>query len=249
MPIHPVTERVLRGTSHSNLPPSVEAAYYRKCIELKRRVEEIEANNDKYRTSINRHAAAIKRLRLERAFLINTILQETDKKPEPGTNQPISDESESIPPTPQEKPVRAKRAPKPPSAKNPSASSPAPPSVSDVPRQSSAGAVPPAGIMAPGPTIPTIHHSDLHPPPNAIPGTATFRTYPAPPLGAVDGSRSSVPPTLPPISQIGVGASAPPPYANGTSEHGPPPQQVQEDVMMTDAPNPSGFNAVNQSGA
>jgi hypothetical protein len=99
MPIHPVTERVLRGTANSPLPPSVEAAYYRKCIELKRRVEEIETNNDKYRTSINRHAAAIKRLRLERAFLINAILSETDSKPIAGTNQPISDESESIPPT------------------------------------------------------------------------------------------------------------------------------------------------------
>jgi len=100
MPEQPVSERVIRGTSNSPLPPSVEAAYYRKCIELKRRVEEIESNNDKYRSAINRHASAIKRLRGERAFLIDTIVRETGTKPATGnSNQPASDDSESIPPT------------------------------------------------------------------------------------------------------------------------------------------------------
>jgi hypothetical protein len=88
-----ITERVLHGTANSPLPPSVEAAYYRKCIELKRRIEEIEANNDKRRVRIERHHRAIKKLRLERAFLLDTLTRQTADKVSD------SDKSSSPPPT------------------------------------------------------------------------------------------------------------------------------------------------------
>ncbi|KAK3079687.1 hypothetical protein LTS18_004134, partial [Coniosporium uncinatum] len=40
----------VRGvTANTPLPPSVEKAYYKKCIELKRRINEIEDNNDAVR--------------------------------------------------------------------------------------------------------------------------------------------------------------------------------------------------------
>ena len=87
------TERVLRGTANSPLPPSVEAAYYQKCIELKRRVEEIEINNDKMRLSIDRHNRAIKKLRLERALLLDALVRQTSDKASD------SDKSSSPPPT------------------------------------------------------------------------------------------------------------------------------------------------------
>ena len=47
-PTDPATiERVARGVSNTNLPPSIEGAYYKKCIDIKRRIDEIEGNNDK----------------------------------------------------------------------------------------------------------------------------------------------------------------------------------------------------------
>jgi len=104
MPPQTVNDRVMHGVSNSNLPPSVEAAYYRKCIELKRRVNEIESNNDKMRTSIERSHRACDKLRLERNVLIAEITRQTAQK-ETG-----SQKSESPPPTPQEKPTRTKRS-------------------------------------------------------------------------------------------------------------------------------------------
>ena len=83
----------MHGVSNSNLPPSVEAAYYRKCIELKRRVNEIESNNDKMRTNIERSHRACDKLRLERNVLIAEITRQTAQK-ETG-----SQKSESPPPT------------------------------------------------------------------------------------------------------------------------------------------------------
>jgi hypothetical protein len=119
----------MHGVSNSPLPPSVEAAYYRKCIELKRRVEEIEGNNDKMRTTIDRAHRACNKLRLERDFLVAELARQMAK--ETG-----SEKSDSPPPTvrdlasnslhllcimiqkltwtlplqPQEKPTRAKRS-------------------------------------------------------------------------------------------------------------------------------------------
>lgn len=68
------TERVMRGvSSNSPLPPSVETAYYRKCIELKRRINDIEENNDTLRTRKARIERAVLKLRMERAMMLERI--------------------------------------------------------------------------------------------------------------------------------------------------------------------------------
>ena len=55
------------------LAPSVEKAYYRKCIELKRRLNEIEEANDAARLRRLRLDRAITKMRLERAFLLEQL--------------------------------------------------------------------------------------------------------------------------------------------------------------------------------
>ncbi|KAG8624792.1 hypothetical protein KVT40_007859 [Elsinoe batatas] len=55
------------------LPPSVEKAYYRKCIELKRRLNEVEEANDAARVRRLRLDRAILKMRLERAFLLEQL--------------------------------------------------------------------------------------------------------------------------------------------------------------------------------
>lgn len=91
---HPTAERAMASvTSNSPLPPSVEAAYYRKCIELKRRINEIEASNDELRLRKVRTERAILKLRLERAFLLEHI----EKRMKNNVDE--SDESDSPPPT------------------------------------------------------------------------------------------------------------------------------------------------------
>ncbi|KAM0701739.1 hypothetical protein Q7P35_010648 [Cladosporium inversicolor] len=61
------------------LAPSVEKAYYRKCIQLKRRLNEVEAANEEARTRRVRLDRAIMKMRLERAFL----LEQLSKRVEP----------------------------------------------------------------------------------------------------------------------------------------------------------------------
>lgn len=85
------------------LPPSVEAAYYRKCIALKRRLNEIEANNEAARLRKVRLDRAILKMRLERAFLLERLAERM------APNVDDSDRSTSPPPTPHEKPTRGKR--------------------------------------------------------------------------------------------------------------------------------------------
>lgn len=80
-------------TSNTPLLPSVEAAYYRKCIELKRRINEIEESNDALRLRKVRAERGILKLRLERAFLLEQIEKRMQN------NVDDSDESESPPPT------------------------------------------------------------------------------------------------------------------------------------------------------
>lgn len=90
----PIPERALSSvTANSPLPPSVEAAYYRKCIELKRRINEIEESNDAMRLRKVRAERGIMKLRLERAFLLEQI----EKKMRDNVDE--SDESGSPPPT------------------------------------------------------------------------------------------------------------------------------------------------------
>jgi hypothetical protein len=90
-----LTDRVMHGVSaNSPLPPSVETAYYRKCIELKRRITEIEDNNDAQRLKKLRIERAILKMRLERAMLLEQIAEKMAEH-----NPDDSDESNSPPPT------------------------------------------------------------------------------------------------------------------------------------------------------
>ncbi|KAF2751378.1 hypothetical protein M011DRAFT_112424 [Sporormia fimetaria CBS 119925] len=92
-----------RAVAHKELPPSVETAYYRKCIELRRRINDIEENNDATRLRISRTNRGITKLRLERAFL----LEQLQKRMQYSVDD--SDRSSSPPPTPTDKPLRSKR--------------------------------------------------------------------------------------------------------------------------------------------
>ncbi|RYP14402.1 hypothetical protein DL765_006391 [Monosporascus sp. GIB2] len=87
-----------------SLPPTVEEAYRRKCVQLKQRTKEIEDENDAYRLRLTRLKRQIQKSRLERAFLLEQISRRTS------TNVEDSEGSPSPPPTPQEKPLRTKRA-------------------------------------------------------------------------------------------------------------------------------------------
>ncbi|KAI8625224.1 hypothetical protein F5Y19DRAFT_479730 [Xylariaceae sp. FL1651] len=86
-----------------SLPPTVEEAYRRKCIQLKERSKEIEDENDAYRLRLSRLKRQIQKLRLERALLLEQISKRTS------TNVEDSEGSPSPPPTPQDKPLRTKR--------------------------------------------------------------------------------------------------------------------------------------------
>lgn len=93
-PYNGIVDRVMHGVSaNSPLPPSVETAYYRKCIELKRRINEIEESNDSLRVRKMRSERAILKMRLERGFLLEKIAQTMKENPDD------SDQSNSPPPT------------------------------------------------------------------------------------------------------------------------------------------------------
>ncbi|KAL1881403.1 hypothetical protein VTK73DRAFT_4163 [Phialemonium thermophilum] len=85
------------------LPPSVEEAYRRKCIQLKQRTNEVEEANDAARLRLNRLKRQVEKMRLERAFLLEQLARRTS------TNVEDSEGSPSPPPTPKEKPLRIKR--------------------------------------------------------------------------------------------------------------------------------------------
>jgi hypothetical protein len=59
--------------SHRNSPlaPSQEMAYRQKCIDLKRRLSEIEANNDSLHQKLKRERHFQDKMRLNRAILLN----------------------------------------------------------------------------------------------------------------------------------------------------------------------------------
>lgn len=75
------------------LPPSVEEAYRRKCIQLKRRTNEVEEDNEAARLRLVRLRRGVEKLRLERAFLLDQLAKRTS------TNVEDSDGSPSPPPT------------------------------------------------------------------------------------------------------------------------------------------------------
>ncbi|KAF2112635.1 hypothetical protein BDV96DRAFT_497425 [Lophiotrema nucula] len=93
-----------RAFAQKDLPPSVETAYYRKCIELRRRINDIEENNDGTRLRIKRLNRAVIKMRLERAFLLEQLEKHMEY------NVDDSDRSSSPPPTPTDKPLRSKRS-------------------------------------------------------------------------------------------------------------------------------------------
>jgi hypothetical protein len=93
-----------RAVSSKDLPPSVEGAYYRKCIDLRRRITDIEENNDGTRLRITRLNRGIQKMRLERAFLLEQLNKHMEY------NVDDSDRSSSPPPTPTDKPLRSKRS-------------------------------------------------------------------------------------------------------------------------------------------
>lgn len=87
----------------SPLPPSVEEAYRRKCVQLKNRTNEVEDANDAARLRLARIKRQVEKLRIERAFLLEQLAKRTS------TNVEDSEGSPSPPPTPKDKPLRIKK--------------------------------------------------------------------------------------------------------------------------------------------
>lgn len=112
------------------LPPSVEEAYRRKCLQLKRRTNEVEEDNEAARLRLARLRRGVQKLRLERAFLLEQLTKRTS------TNVEDSEGSPSPPPT-----VRDEVLPENTQSQNlrPSAHSPSP---APAPARSVSGLVP-----------------------------------------------------------------------------------------------------------
>lgn len=75
------------------LPPSVEEAYRRKCIQLKQRTAEVEEANEASRLRLARLNRQAEKMRIERAFLLEQLSKRMS------TNVEDSDGSPSPPPT------------------------------------------------------------------------------------------------------------------------------------------------------
>ncbi|KAL8916701.1 MAG: hypothetical protein Q9208_008348 [Pyrenodesmia sp. 3 TL-2023] len=107
---------VASSSAPPTLPPSVEAAYKIKCIALKKRLIEIEAQNDATRERVVRTERGIRKLRLERAILLTRLSEIISKNGEDvdGVGNMYDGNSEGSsegPPTqPHEKPLRTKRS-------------------------------------------------------------------------------------------------------------------------------------------
>lgn len=76
-----------------SLPPSVEEAYRRKCVQLKNRTNEVEDANDAARLRLARIKRQVEKLRIERAFLLEQLSRRTS------ANVEDSEGSPSPPPT------------------------------------------------------------------------------------------------------------------------------------------------------
>ena len=85
------------------LPPSVENAYRKKCIALKRRLMEVEESNDQARVRKVRLERGIRKMRLERAFLLDQLAKRMRKNPHilgpDGLEEEESEDSSEGPPT------------------------------------------------------------------------------------------------------------------------------------------------------
>lgn len=78
--------------SHRNSPlaPSQEMAYRQKCIDLKRRLSEIEANNDSLHARLNRERHFQDKMRLNRAILLNHMKELVENRSN-YASQPLTD--------------------------------------------------------------------------------------------------------------------------------------------------------------
>ncbi|KAF2720820.1 hypothetical protein K431DRAFT_346916 [Polychaeton citri CBS 116435] len=92
-------------TSNTPLAPSVEKAYYRKCIELKRRLNEVESANDEMKFKRVRLDRSIMKMRLERAFLLEQLEKRMQQNAE--ASEGSGDEGMATPPP--DRPHRDKR--------------------------------------------------------------------------------------------------------------------------------------------
>ena len=95
---------VAAGTIPPPLPPSVEEAYKKKCIELKRRMQDVEESNDVFRVRKARLARGIRKMRLERAYLLEMLGKRMKKNGNSADGFPLpydeeSDGSSEGPPT------------------------------------------------------------------------------------------------------------------------------------------------------
>lgn len=88
-----LTNNCILTANPPSLPPTVEEAYRRKCIQLKARTKEIQEEAEAYHLRLGRLERQVQKMRLERAFLLEQIAKRTS------TNVEDSDGSPSPPPT------------------------------------------------------------------------------------------------------------------------------------------------------
>ncbi|KAL9577767.1 MAG: hypothetical protein Q9212_006156 [Teloschistes hypoglaucus] len=112
---HPEILPLVAPAAPPPLPPSVEAAYKKKCVQLKKRMVELDESNDAARLRKMRNTRFINKMRLERAYLLEKLceLQKKNGEAIEGLPTDMDEESEGSsegPPTPHEKPLRSKRS-------------------------------------------------------------------------------------------------------------------------------------------
>ncbi|KAK5127907.1 hypothetical protein LTR85_005024 [Meristemomyces frigidus] len=93
------------STAGTPLAPSVEKAYYRKCIQLKRRLNEVETANDEAKVRRVRLDRSIMKMRLERAFL----LEQLSKRMENNVDDSEGSADDGMATPPPDRPHRDKR--------------------------------------------------------------------------------------------------------------------------------------------
>ncbi|KAI6902196.1 hypothetical protein KC318_g10380 [Hortaea werneckii] len=93
------------ASQNTPLAPSVEKAYYRKCIQLKRRLNEVEGANEELKIRRVRLDRSIMKMRLERAFLLDELRKRMDQNID--GSEASEDERTASPPP--DRPHRDKR--------------------------------------------------------------------------------------------------------------------------------------------
>lgn len=105
-PLYPITDPQQDADFHMTaksplgpapaLPTSVENSYRLKCLELKKRIREIEDTNDVLVLRIQRSRRGIQRARLERAFLLQALEDRTDARVDDSEGSPSPPPTVSI---------------------------------------------------------------------------------------------------------------------------------------------------------